>query len=437
MVFMRPKLRLRHGWQRLKSPKNQLHPSDETEKSMNSAPIPDFSPPPLKCYHLGRDIGPQPSFYGQHSFRIMTRLLFLLASAALAPLAFAQNDAGGNDTGPDHAAMLKPVAHWTFESSDSLGTWTGKPNADQPGPRAPVYPSFAKDNKAAMFNGSGTNLALEVPDSPELRFGLNDTITLEAWVKVKSMKDGETPYIIGKGRNGTKGFSASNQNYALRLKGEKGSALIGFLFASADVPGKKGDWHRWWSKEGFDPGTGWHHIAVSYTYGKPKSIKGFIDGSAMDGVWDMGGATDRAPVMDADTVVIGTGSTRAAPHSFNGWIDDLAVFRGQPEEESLKAFAFVPPPPPVKRSQVTKGKVLVQICEEGVPSANAWPPEAPKVAESYDEDVFGLFELPQKYIDTGVRADRPNPSLVRASALVTLPKGKHRLLLRGRGAAHL
>ena len=366
----------------------------------------------------------------------MTRLLFLLASAALAPLVIAQNDSGGNDTGPDHA-LLKPVAVWNFDGSDSLGTWIGQPSKDQAGPRAPVYPSFAKDNKAALFTGNGTKLALEVKSTDDLRFGLNDTITLEAWVKARELKDGATPYIIGKGRNGTKEFSANNQNYALRLKGEKGEALIGFLFASAEVPGKKGDWHRWWSKDGFDPGSGWHHIAVTYTFGKPKSIKGYVDGKAVDGVWDMGGATDRAPVTDGDSVVIGTGSTRATTHSFNGWIDSLAIYRGKPEDELLNAFAFVPPPPPVKRSQLTKGKVLVQICEEGVPAANAWPPEPPKVAESYEEDAFGLFQLPEKYVDTGVRGDRPNPCLVRAAGLVTLPKGGYLLLLRGRGAAHL
>ncbi|MDB6137275.1 MAG: Protein of unknown function (DUF1553)/Protein of unknown function (DUF1549)/Planctomycete, partial [Verrucomicrobiaceae bacterium] len=393
--------------------------------------------PPLKCYHAKRAICLRLAFYDRYSFAfIMTRLLIIFTSTALASLAVAQNDSGGNDTGPDHA-LLKPVAQWSFDGSDSLGTWLGKAAPDQAGPRAPVYPSFAKDNKAALFSGNGTKLALEVKDATDLRFGLNDTITLEAWVKIKSLKDGETPYLIGKGRNGTKEFGATNQNYALRLKGEKGGALIGFLFASAEVTGKKSDWHRWWSKEGFDPGTGWHHVAVTYTYGKPKSIKGFIDGKAMDGVWDMGGATDRAPVVDGDTVVIGTGSTRAPTHSFNGWLDDLAVYRGKPEDENLKSFAFVPPPPPVKRSQLTKGRVLVQICEDDVPAANAWPPEPPRVAESYDEDVFGLFEVPEKYVDTGVRGDRPNPSLVRAAALVTLPKGKHRLLLRGRGAAHL
>lgn len=368
---------------------------------------------------------------------IMTRFLSILAPVALAPLAFAQNnDAAGNDTGPDHT-VLKPVAEWHFDGSDSLGAWKGKAGKDEAGPRSPAYPAFGKDNKAASFNGEGTKLALEVKDAEDLRFGLNDTITLEAWVKLRELKEGATPYLIGKGRNATKDFNPNNQNYAMRLKGEKGQALVGFLFASADVPGKKGDWHRWWSKEGFDPGIGWHHVAVTYTFGKPKSIKGYIDGKELDGVWDMGGATDRAPVTDADSVMIGTGSTRATTHSLNGWIDDLAIYKGKPEDELLKAFAFVPPPPPVKKSMVPKGKVLVQICEQGIPAANAWPPEPPKAAESYEEDAFGLFELPQKYTDTGVRADRPNPCLVRTAALVTLPKGQHRLLLRGMSASHL
>src|SRR5205823_4675793 len=59
------------------------------------------------------------------------------------------------------------------------------------------------------------------------------------------------------------------------------------------------------------------------------------------------------------------------------------------------------------------------------------------VAETYREDVFGFFEVPHKYIDTGVRGDRPNPFLFRAAAIVNLPAGKHRLLLRGRGATRL
>ncbi len=83
-----------------------------------------------------------------------------------------------------------------------------------------------------------------------------------------------------------------------------------------------------------------------------------------------------------------------------------------------------------------EGRVLVEICEEGIPTDNSWP-TAPRVTERYEEDLFGLFELPQKYISTGVRADRHFPTLVRASATVALPPGKHQVLLRARGATRL
>jgi hypothetical protein len=92
---------------------------------------------------------------------------------------------------------------------------------------------------------------------------------------------------------------------------------------------------------------------------------------------------------------------------------------------------------PIAKKQVPEGRVLVQIAEEGMPDANAWPSEPPKVGETYTEDAFGFFDVPQKYVDTGVRGDRHVPFLLRAAANITLPKGKHRLLLRARGATNL
>jgi len=65
-----------------------------------------------------------------------------------------------------------------------------------------------------------------------------------------------------------------------------------------------------------------------------------------------------------------------------------------------------------------------------------WPGET-KIAETFTDEVFGFFELPQKYVATGVRADRAFPTLFRATAEVRLPAGKHRLLLRSRGTARL
>lgn len=82
-------------------------------------------------------------------------------------------------------------------------------------------------------------------------------------------------------------------------------------------------------------------------------------------------------------------------------------------------------------------KVRVEICEQGIPEKLEWPSETPAATERYDVDALALFHVPFKYIDTGIRADRANPYLLRASAAIELPAGKHRLLLRGRGACRL
>ena len=47
----------------------------------------------------------------------------------------------------------------------------------------------------------------------------------------------------------------------------------------------------------------------------------------------------------------------------------------------------------------------VDICEEDIPQRSAWPPFDPKATESYEEDAFGFFAVPHKYVDTGVPID--------------------------------
>jgi hypothetical protein len=91
----------------------------------------------------------------------------------------------------------------------------------------------------------------------------------------------------------------------------------------------------------------------------------------------------------------------------------------------------------VDRSTLLAGRVLVQLCEKGLPPKNAWPDKPLPATESWTEDVFGFFAVPHRYVDTGVRGDRANPFLFRAAAVVSLPPGKHRLLLRARGATRL
>lgn len=346
---------------------------------------------------------------------------------------------------PAVAAESAPVLQWKFDGANEAGEWqgkNGKATDDQEGPMPPRYPGFSAENKAGLFQGPDGFLVVKDQErggATDIRFGLGDSITFEAWVKIQDLKSGEMDYLVGKGRHGKLGANLPemNQNYAVRLKGTGNGGEIGFLFTSVDpANGNKRNWHRWWSKTSV-PSQGWHHIAVVYTFGKKDSLRAYIDGKATTGVWDMGGATDLGPVTDADDLVIGTGSKRSTGESFSGWFDDLAIYREALSAEELMArYVNVPPPPAVTKAMLKPGKVLVQISEEGVPEVNSWPDE-PITTETYGEEVFGFFEWPQKYISTGVRGDRAMPSHFRASAMVTFPKGKHRLLLRSRGASRL
>ncbi len=60
-------------------------------------------------------------------------------------------------------------------------------------------------------------------DSSDLDFKLDDTITIEAWVKLDKLASGANVYVVGKGRT-YESERAENQNYALRLTGAGGES---------------------------------------------------------------------------------------------------------------------------------------------------------------------------------------------------------------------
>ncbi len=372
---------------------------------------------------------------------------FSVASPALAVTDGADAPADSNDAPPQEAPaqndsvktpVIPPLAKWTFDTTEP-GKMSGQAVIAE-GPEAPMYPGFAKGNKALSLEGKNGAITVTEADIPNsnFRFIQGETITIESWVKIEDLKKGSYIYLIGKGRNGSKTFTAENQNWALRLKNEDGEALPTFLFRSRNEKTQAENYHRWVAKEGFTAGSGWHHVAVTYTFGNPESIVSYVDGKKIKaGTWDMAGKTTEPPVSDADHIVIGPGNGGGPSNTLNGMIDEIAVYRGAvPDATLAQRYLFVPPPVVVDVSKLKAGRVLMEVCED-VPPKNSWPAIQPAATESYTEDVFGFFETPQKYIDTGVRADRPIPYILRASAKVTLPAGKHRLLVRGRSSSRL
>ncbi|MFM8891351.1 MAG: hypothetical protein ACKOTB_06960, partial [Planctomycetia bacterium] len=177
-----------------------------------------------------------------------------------------------NDAGPVKASESATLAS---EGERLLATQSGIVVLGEPGPRPPRHPAFAVDNHAAVFGGDRSFLKVtaDAPRFGEFQFTAGESITLEAWVSPFGIDDGQQVYLIGKGRTGRKEVAADNQNWALRLSGKGGLARPSFLFrGAADGAGKGAAFHRWTAAEGIEPGTGWHHVAVSYTFGEKDSL---------------------------------------------------------------------------------------------------------------------------------------------------------------------
>ena len=264
----------------------------------------------------------------------------------------------------DLVAKDKPVAHWS--SNPALTQSLLQAGAELgDGPRPPEYPGFGATNHAITLGKPGASLRIPDPGGESIYdFKKGDSLTLEAWVRCDQLGNGQNSYIIGKGRTGRPGQPAHNQNWGLRLREEDGTARVSFVFRDERDAKAKGDefWHRWTANTGFLPGVGWHHVAVLYTFGKSDSVRGFLDGTMVDGSWDMGGATELGPWVDDDEVWLGTAMGGSAGSSLRGAIDEVAIYRKLVSADTLKArFQHETPAPVVKLDELPKG-VCVSRC---------------------------------------------------------------------------
>ncbi len=346
---------------------------------------------------------------------------------------------------------------WEFEAEETTPLKSvGGVHRDVPGPRAPDYPDFDENNTAIKLDGNGARLEYE-DNGPNSRFDFTngDTISLEAWVQVDDLRSGENVYVVGKGRTGSDGFPNDNQNWALRIRENKGKAGLSFLFATPPASGMKrsdSHWHRWTTKEGFTPGPGWHHVAVTYQFGKPETIRGWIDGKPRDGSWDMGGQTTDAPVVDDDAVWIGSSRRGAAGNSFRGCLDSIAVHRKALDDllvatryrsnrvEVEKSPEAKPAPEVMPLVEgVERGKVLLTL-HEGMPTHGRWLNEGevePKESMRLALDSMLLDRLPLRHDEWGIRDGWKVPVLTRLSSDVSLNPGTHKFMMRVRGLSRL
>jgi mono/diheme cytochrome c family protein len=349
-----------------------------------------------------------------------------------------------------YADDSKPVLQLDFGQEESAPFIAiGNVVRDQAGPRPPEFPDFEANNTAIQLQGKGSRYEIKDP-GPQSPFDFTNgnAITLEAWVKVDKIGHGQPVYLISKGRTNSPHFARNNQNWSLRvIGGSEGLAHLSFLFASAPAPGGGNTWHLWNSTASFQIKSGWHHVAVAYEFGRPETMRGWIDGVATDGDWSVDGATTKAPVVDDDDVWIGSSLGGSAGNSLTGFLDGVAIHRRTLSDAEIAKHRRRKDGPQVVMPEVAKmpemgkideGKVLVQF-NEGHSASQRWPNslEMPKEMLRWSGDAFLLPRMPLRYDDWGIRSAWAAPVLLRMAGDVKLPSGSHRLLLRTRGLARL
>lgn len=374
----------------------------------------------------------------------LTRLTALLA--VVAGMAFCASRGLADE--------VKPVAFWGFGQEESTPLQShGGVHRDVPGPRPDTYPDFAPDNTAVRLDGQGARFTFSDtgPASP-FDFTNGDEITLEAWVRIDQIGRGDNVYIIGKGRTGNPGFHKDNQNWALRVCEREGRICISLLFSSIPPDGAspvgESNWHRWTSNQGFKQGPEWHHIAITYEFGKPESIVGVIDGREVKGTWDAGGATTHPPTVDDDEIWIGSAMKGSPDCSMRGDLDNIGIYRSCLPVATLKSryrgpsteFSQGPLPEEMPQlGELPHGSVSVTF-HEGMPAHFRWLNDGetfPEPELNWKTNAFLLDRLPHHYDDWGIRNNWKGPVLVRMASDIPLPSGKHRFLMRVRGLSRL
>ncbi len=340
-----------------------------------------------------------------------------------------------------------PVALWEFEAEDVSGAVAeGAVQRDVLGPRPPEYPDFDKSNTAIQLDGNGARLSVADPGPTSIYdFTNGDTITLEAWIQTDGADGEEIRNLVSKGRADDE---QGGPNWAMALRPINGQLCLSFVFATQNAVETKESQHRWTSETGFLPGADWHHVALTYRFGQPDTILGWIDGKPLKGSWDLGGQTQIIPVFGDEPVWIGGALGGDSKVSFEGKLDAIAIHRQGVESKEMAArFRWtenedaVPLAPAImpELGPLPSGQVIATL-HEGMPTHDRWlnvDETIPDETMRWIGTEFLLPRLPLRYDEWGIRESWKAPVLTLLAADVELPAGKHRIVLRARGLSRL
>lgn len=365
---------------------------------------------------------------------LSARPVFILLGAVLLLIAHCALAFDANPNSPPAVQVFEV----TFDGDEHT--------TDVAGPRPPVYPDFAKDNRAALFEKDTASRILVSRESHpdlDLNFRHGDSFSVEFWLAAKDLPIGEPVYLLSKGHPERANQADDDLNFAVMVirRTERPVIQLGFAFTSetgkADAPRKR---HQWWSGDMPLHPYEWQQFGLTFTLGDPTSLLPYQNGRNIpfSGRWNSGDSTERGPVSNDAPLVLGGSFDEKTKASYRGRLDRIALFRGiMREREFDQRYTIHTPLPTIDVAELKEDKVRVELCAQDVPSRRQWPEKSLKASTVSEADAFGFFALPYEYTKTGVRNYRPGVQLLRASASLVFPKGKHRLLLRARGISRL
>lgn len=325
-----------------------------------------------------------------------------------------------------------------FDPQETIGDASGDYRIVDTGPSSDWYLGQPETNYALQFDRAGQFLRIADSGARPLDFEIGDAITIEAWVRIDRLTGDSPVYLVGKGRTYEDG-PRENHNYALRVSKSGSGAKISFLFST----GQEGElrYHRWTSNANFAIDSSWHHVAVTYQFGEPKSIRGFLDGKSSGGKWDMGGPTTLPPTVDDDALWIGSSRGGEPGNSLVGALDSIRIHRAIVSADELKSRRRVIERAPSWPETADDARVTVTLHESSHGGAAMSHAEFPMLASAESLRLtlpkLALHRLPLKYLPGGIRELWSGPVLLRAFAKVHLPQGDIDFLVRSPGRSRL
>jgi len=194
------------------------------------------------------------------------------------------------------------VAHYTFNNTLYDESGNGNDGIE-------YGATFSKDrfgNDYSAYSFDGINNYVEVPNSPSLQFNTGDTISISIWICPLTSKGNSV--FIQKG-----GIDNNEANYVLRQNGQQ----LDFFYW--------GENSKW---QGVRTGNvllinKWNHIAVSFKFGKPETLRIHVNCVQRDFNWTWG---DGKTGPHNSTQPLRFGGINYWGQKYQGLIDEILIF---------------------------------------------------------------------------------------------------------------